>query len=884
MRELWRKLWALARREALNRDLEEEMRAHLEMRAQDYMRAGASAEEAQSMAQRRFGNRTRVAEDSRKAWSFAAAESILQDLRYGARGLRRNPGFALTAILVIAVGMGTTTAMFSVVDRLLFRSLPYPNADELVAVGIRHPLMDGEFLVANDYLYLREKLTGKDTPFQAVTSWTGIADCDLTEQNPLRLACAQVEWSFLPTFGIQPVTGRNFTRDEDQQYAPTVVLISYGLWQSRFGGDPLTLGRTMVVDGVSVRIIGVLPRDFELPTLEHADLLVPQALHMQHYSPDETGRPLRVFGRLKTGITVERAGAMLQPFFGFAIQHFLGPRLGEKAAVALHSVRDFQIHDVRLASWILFGTTLAILLIGCANIANLLLARFAVRQREFAMRRALGAGRARLVRQSLTESLLLCGLGAAVGCGLAWTLLRALRTLAPGGIPRIAQASMDMRALLFTLAATLVCGIALGLAPAFSSLNLETVSAWRTAAASRHGLRRMLAAAQVAISLVLLSDAGLLIESLWKISQLSPGVNTDQVVTADITVGAPQYATQARRQQFFDDLMQRLHANPLVTAVAISDTVPPSGFLHNHPFSGLHVVGRPPMDPGVGGVVWRRTVSPEYFTAVGIPMIRGRGFSGQDLTSAENGMVLSATLARRLFPSEDAIGHAIDVPQKGGKNTMVIGVAADAENTGTPGQSEPEYYLLRKPIQSGAGAAPQMAGGPAQAVDSLQSDSHLIARALHVYDGEGYLIVRSPARADAVARWIRSEAAALDSTVPVTIATMRQRVRTVSARPRFEAFLLSLFAAIGLLLAAFGLYGLIGFLVVQRTQEIGVRMSLGATPRGIAAMVVRDGLRWTAAGVTLGLGGAALTARYLGGMLFGVRAENPIIFGIAGAC
>jgi predicted permease len=810
--------------------------------------------------------------------SVELLRSILQDARYALRGLRRNPSFAATAILIVAVGMGATTAMFSVVDRLLFRGLPYADGERLAAVGIRHPLFDAQFLIANDYLYLRDRLKPAETPFAAVTSWTGVADCDLTENNPQRVACAQVEASFLPTFGIQPAAGRNFTREEDRQFAPTVVLISYALWQSRFAGDPEAVGKTLSVDGAPAKIVGVLPRDFELPTLERADLVVPQALHMLTYTPNDTGRPLRVFGRLKAGITIERARAILQPYFRFATQS-LTPAQRKQARISVDSVRDFQIHDVRLASWVLFGTTLAILLIVCANVANLLLARYGARQREFAMRLALGAGRARLVRQTLTESLLLALCGAAGGCVLAWTMLRALRALAPGGIPRIAQATLDGRVLLFTLLATMACSLVLALAPAFSSLNAEALAGWRSGV-SRHGIRRVLATAQIAVSLVLLSDAGLLITSLWRIARLSPGVDTEQVVTADITVGPPRYATTGVRQQFFDNLAARLRANPLVSAVAIGDTVPPSGFMHNHPFTGLHIPGRPPDPTGTGGVVWRRTVSPGYFRALGIPILRGRAFGEGDLASGENVMVISATLARRLFGTNDVLGRVIQIPNRGWPSFTVIGVAADTDNTGTPGQSEPEYYLLRKPQ---AAAAAAIAQSPRGNDALLGGDASLIARALHAYDGEGFLIVRSAARPDAVAHWIRSEAAAMDSTVPVAVASMRQRVRAVSDRPRFNAFLLTLFAAIGVLLAAFGLYGLIGFLVVERTREIGIRMALGATPRGIARLVLGDGLRWTAAGVLLGLAGAAVTARSLTGILFGVSAANPAIFGFAAA-
>jgi len=814
--------------------------------------------------------------------------SFFSEIRFAARGMRRNPAFASTAILILAVGMGATTAIFSVVDRLLFRGLPYADAERLVALGIRHPLLDGEFLVANDYLYLRERMRPDETPFTAVTSWTGVADCDLTEERPQRLACAQVESSFLPTFGIRPVVGRNFTREDDLPNAPTVTLISYGLWQSRFAGDPRALGRTMIVDGVTAQVVGVLPRDFELPTLQRADMLVPQALRILHYTPGETGRPLRVFGRLKPGVTTERARAMLQPYFRYALE-FMTPQQRKQAVVSLASVRDFQIHDVKLASWVLFGATLAILLIVCANVANLLLARFAARQKEFAMRLALGAGRMRLAGQTLAESLLLCVSGAAAGCGLAWAMLATLRALAPAGIPRIAQAALDGRVLLFASAATLVCGFVLGLAPVLSSLKMETLAGWRTAG-QRHGMRSALAAAQIAVSLVLLSDAGLLLESLWRITQIAPGVDTEQVLTADITVGAPRYPNPVLRQQFFDDLTARLRANPLVLAVAVSDTVPPSGFMHNHPFSGLHVEGRPPMETGTGGVVWRRTVSPGYFKALGIPIVHGRGFREDDLASKQNVMVISATLAKRLFPGEDPLGRIIRIPNLRWVPGAVVGVAADADNSDAPGQSEPEYYLLRKPLGpppssvDASTVARALSGSTTRGNDALLGgDASLIARALHAYDGEAYVIVRSSARPDAVAQCIREAAASLDSTVPVTVATMRQRVRAVSARPRFDAFLLALFAGVGVLLSAFGLYGLVGYLVVRRTQEIGVRMALGATPRKIAGLVLSDGLRWTAAGVVMGLAGAALTARSLAGILFGVHPENLAIFALAAA-
>ena len=307
--ELFRRLHALLQRERLDADLRQEMRTHQELRSDRYMQQGLSPDEARRLAQRQFGNRTALLERAGEARGFPRLEGFIQDLRYGARGLRRNPAFSLTAIFIIAVGIGATSAVFSVVDRLLFRSLPYPDSDRLVSIGIRHPILDGEFLLANDYLHLREQ----QGPFAAVTSWTGMGDCDLTEQNPLRLSCAQVESTFLPTFGIQPVLGRNFTPAEDRPDARKVALIAYGLWQSRFGGDPHAIGKTIPIDGVLTEVVGVLPRDFELPTLQRADLIVPQAVKLLQYRPGETGRPLRVFARLNDGVTVEQARAMLLP-------------------------------------------------------------------------------------------------------------------------------------------------------------------------------------------------------------------------------------------------------------------------------------------------------------------------------------------------------------------------------------------------------------------------------------------------------------------------------------------------------------------------------------------------------------------------------------------
>ena len=787
---------------------------------------------------------------------------MLQDLLFVLRGLRRNASFSLTVILIVAAGIGTTTAVFSVVDRLLFRSLPYPEPDRLASVGMTFTLMDGDFMIANDYLHLRDGRSG----FAALTSWRGLADCDLTEQNPQRLACAEVERTFLSTFGIRPLLGREFTPEEDRRNGPKIAIVSYGFWQSRFGGSADALGKKISIDGAPTEIVGVLPPEFELPTLTHADLLVPQALAVTAYVPGQSSGPVRVFGRLKPGVSLEQAREMARPYLEESIQTNLPRARWNEAQVDIRSLRDFQIHDVRLASWVLFAALISILLIVCANVANLMLARSISRQRELAIRAALGASRARLMRQGLTESLVLSGIGGIAGCGLAGALLRIFKVLAPSGIPRMQQASLDMRVLLFALAMAIACGILFGIAAA--ATTPEGLAGSRTFGGSRQSLRHALSAAQLALSLILLSAAGLLLRSLWNLQNVATGLDSRQVVAADITVGPLRYPNTASRQQFFDDLTNRLRRFPGVSAVAISDTLPPTGFVHSRPLSALRALGMPPAEQTSGRIVAWRFVSPEYFRALGIRILQGRPFQETDVTSNENVIIISASLARHLFGSTDPLGQAVSLFRAPGAESpqyTVVGVAEDVKNNGLTAPADAEYYVPRKRI----------------ADPNAGRDASMAARALHQYDGEAFVTVRSASRPDIVTNWIRTEIAAMDPTVPAIIGPMQQRLGQVSERPRFSAALLSLFAAVGVMLAAAGLYGLMSFLVSRRTQEVGVRMALGATPGRIALLVLGHALRWSAVGVAIGVAGSIAAARVLRSLLFGVSASDPAMIGAA---
>ena len=769
---------------------------------------------------------------------------LAQDLRYAARGFVRSPTFTIAAVFAIALGTGAGSAVFSVVDRILFRSLPYQQADRLVSFGFVAPIIPQEFMLGTDYVEWR----ARQQPFESISSWTGVTDCDLTTANPVRVACAQVEARFLSTLGIRPIAGRNFTRDEDRPNAPPVALLSYGLWRSRFGGDRHVVGKTIPLDGQSVTILGVLPLEFEMPTLEHADILVPQALDEEQQHRPNAGRPLWSIARLKPGVTPAQAAASLQPLFLESLQFVPGP-FRKEVTLRVRFLRDRQIHDARLASWTLLGAVLAVLSIACANVANLLLARAATRQRELAVRLALGASRGRLVRQTLTESLLLAAIGGLAGCLLAAALLRVFVTIAPEGIPRLQQATVDLRVLLFSLTISLASGIVFGLAPALEHPRAETLAGWRSLGSRQYLFRHGLVAAQICASLVLLTGASLLLRSLWNLQNQPLGIRTGRVLTATVTLGQKSYGEPASQLAFFEELERRLHRIPGVTQLAVSDSLPLGGFKRSMIYSVIDVAGRPRSAEGTGGMVTWRAITPGYFAALGIPILRGRGFQEGDRDPHQNPVILSDALARRMFPSEDPIGKRIQ-PGRSGPWRTVIGVAGNVKNSALSEPDQPEYYLVRKhsPGQLGRTAT---------------------------------VILSGPIDPAALARWVRAEVAALDPTLPVNVETLNQRAGKLAQRPRFNAWLLGLFAGMGLLLSAIGLYGVVSFLVAQRTREIGVRMALGATPAAVARLVLGHAARWTLTGAALGVIGSFFAARWLEAMLFHVSARDPWILAAA---
>lgn len=764
--------------------------------------------------------------------------TLWQDVRYSLRILAKAPGFAAVAILTLAVGIGATSAVFSVVDRILFRSLPYPSDEQLVSFGLLAPIEPREFMLAKDYVAWR----AEQTPFQSMTTFTpGGADCDLTEHNPVRLSCALVEQTFLPTFGIQPIAGRNFTKEEDRPHAARVVLLTYGLWKSRFAGDPGVVGTSISIDGQPTTVIGVLPASFEMPTLGKADMLLPQALDEAALQGSGPQPVLRAFARLKPGVTIAQSQAALQPLYENSLEH-VPLHFRKEVRLSVRSLRDRQVADAKAASWILLASVMAVLLVACTNVANLLLARATSRQKELAVRAALGASSARLVRQSLTESLLLGVIGGTLGCWFAYSLLQLFESIAPEGIPRLQQAGLDVRVLLFTLAVALASGLLFGLAPATRKATPELLAGKDARQTSRGFLRQILVASQVAMSLILLTGAGLLLQSLWKLQNVSLGMDAQNVVTAEIALPEYRYPNALKQVAFFDRLETELRQMPGVIALGVSDTLPPYGGSQARIYSRIEVPGRPRMAEGTGGMVGLRAVTPGYLPALGVSIVRGRGFTGNDRGDRSNPVVISEAFARKLFPGEDSLGKNFRVGSEEPWMT-VVGVAADVRNNGLAEPSDPEYYVPWKADLEG-------------------------------YYRVGHVTVRTPMAPETVATWIRQEMASLDPAVPVTLDTMSHRVSKLSQRPRFNALLLTLFAGIAVALAAIGIYGVVGFLVTQRTPEIGVRMALGASPRAIFKLILSSVAQWTIAGALLGLLGSWYAAKLLQSLLFQVSARD----------
>jgi putative ABC transport system permease protein len=828
-------------------DLDEEIEFHLEQAITTRIAAGMDPAEARRQALIEFGGIERTREQcdyQRPGWWVG---TVMQDVHYAFRGFGRNPLFTISVLITLALGIGATTAVFSVVDRILFRPLPYAEPNRIVSLGFVHPLERQEFVMGRFYVEWQKE----QTAFSALAAQsTGVHNCDLVESDPMQLSCISFQASFLPLFGISPVLGRNFLPEEDRPNGPRVVMISYGLWRAHYNSDPHILDRLIDVDGNPARVVGVLSKDFQFPTLESADIVTPLAFNpvVQQTVNGGLGDPMRVFARLKPGVSVEQAYAQMQPLFDGDLK-WLPPMAKNETRLSIRTLRDRETQDARPVAWILFGFVLAVLLIACANVAGLMMARGAGRQREFAIRSAIGAGRGRLIRQGLTEALVLSIAGGLVGLAIAQALIMVFVRLAPTGIPFISKAHLDLRIAVFAALVSCLCGVIFGFAAALQKPGLAALNAKASMSRNHAIVRRSLVTAQIAISIILLSGATLLLRSFTKVEEQNLGMQTDGVLTVKVALPWWRYNTNQKVMDFYLRLESSLRRLPGTRAVGITDSIPPGGWQDDFRFSDLHVQGKPPFPPGTGGTVAGRSVTPDYFRALNIPIVRGRNFADQDRTGDEREVILSRLLAERLFPDEDPIGKRLlpgaHISRAG---ATVVGVADNVKNGGLTEQSDPEMYTLRRSVDSG------------------WDEDHLM------------VIVDSAMPMAAIEPWVRSEVSSIDRTIPVEMEPLNQSVNRLADRPRFETTLIGFFALTGLVLAVVGLYGLIAFMTTLRTHEIGVRMALGATRGNILRLIANDGLRMVLVGLAGGLGTALALSRMLKMLLFQVSVYDPLTY------
>jgi putative ABC transport system permease protein len=833
-------------------EVEEELQFHLERATEFNLAAGMDPEEARRQARIQFGAVEAAREQSHEQKPGWWLGTLVQDVRYALRGFRRSPAFALTVIATLALGIGATTAVFSVVDRILFRSLPYANDDRLVSVGLVQSLERQEFTLGGFFYEWRDN----QKPFASLTFERGVNECNLTESNPVHLQCAVVAQNFLSTLGIAPVLGRNFVPDEDLPNVAKVALISQGLWLSRFNRDPAVLNKTIMLDEHPMRIIGVLPQNFEMPRLQPADIVVPAQMDVaaQHTVNSGIGLPMWAFARLKPGVSVQQAKDELQPLYQHT-QQWIPKEIRQGFHLQVRSIRDRQMQEAYQVAWVLFGAVFAVLLIACANVASLFSARGLARERELALRSALGASRTRLIRQTLTEALLLAIAGAAAGCLLAELLLRIFVAIAPSGLPFLAQAQLDMRISLFSLLLALICAAIFGIVPALQNPNVTRLVAKQTGSTVHARLRRFLVAAQIAISVILLSGASLLLQSFRNLEHQNLGMQTRNVLIVHIPLNGERYPTGQAYMDFYlraEDALRRL---PGVTAVGMTNSLPPDGNSWHEAmgYSDIVVAGRPHTPPAAGGTVVFRSVTPGYFRVLKIPILEGPGFAEEDRQSTGHPVILSQLLASRLFPEGNAIGQhmqrAIFNPYLtlDGAVYSIVGIAGNVKNAGLAGQDDPEFYILKTSHREG-------------------------------WDGHHFFLLDTAFPASVIAPRIRTQVAHLEPNAPVEIETLSRDVDKLADRPRFETALLGFFAACGLLMAIIGLYGVISYVATQRTQEIGVRMAVGATRADILRLIAMEGIHLIVLGGGFGLGAALAAAQLLKSLTFHVGPRDPATY------
>jgi putative ABC transport system permease protein len=847
MMPLWRWLSSLSRnifhKARLDEDLDEEVRAYVELLADEKSRQGLDAQQARRASLLEVGGIEQIKEQVRDVRRGAMIESILQDLRYGVRVLIKNPAFTAVAVLTLALGVGANTAIFSVVNAVLLRPLPYPDAQQLVWIWETHPNIKVEPASLPNFTDWKNQAGS----FEGMAAFISSTLALTGEGEPERIPTAFVVGDLFSVLGVSPALGRSFLAEEDKPGNARVVILSHAMWQRRFGGDRNIINKSITLSGNPYTVIGVLPQGFKHP--ESGQRKLPELYAPLGRAPESAGRRsdfLGVVARMKPGVSLTQAQVEMNTITARLSQQY--PDSNANWGVTLLPLHERVTGDVSRALWLLMGVVGFLLLIACVNVANLMLARSAARGQEIAIRRALGADRLRLVRQFLTESVLLSLVGGALGLLLAKWGITALTSLSPGNIPRLDEVRLNWPVLVFTLAASLLTGLVFGLFPALNATNPNlTASLKEGGRGSTEGsrsarLRRALVVSEIAIALMLLVGAGLMVRSFMRLQEVDPGFQPERVLAVDVALPGAKYKEDERVVGFFDQFLSRVKTQTGVESVAAISTLPLSG---SGDIITFEIEGKTALADSGSVDAEYRIATPGYFRTMRIPLVKGNEFTERDTKDAPYAMVINETFARRFFPNEEPIGKRINFGGTESPWRTIVGMVKDVRLQSLDTEPYPQMYVA-------------LAQAPRRSMT---------------------MVVRTASDPLSVIPFVRNELATLDKDQPLyNVRTMQQVMSESTARRRFNMMLIAIFAFLGLVLASVGIYGVISYSVTQRTHEIGVRMALGAEARDILKMIVRQGMGMVILGVGLGLGGAFGLTRVMSSLLFGVSPTDLFTF------
>jgi predicted permease len=842
LRNIYHRVIGLFYKSAIERDMDDEMLFHIRMRAQQYIDAGMQPDEATRKARKQFGNLGLIKEKGRSVKGGGLMEEFLRDLRYAARTFSKNMGFTAVAVVTLALGIGANTAIFSVVNSVLLKPLPYPEPDRIVRAYWKWGDGETESVTATQYDFWKD---ARSFELTAAYAGSGGGYNLLGGSQPLRVTGESVSEPFFRVLGINPALGRTFTKEEDSRNGPCAAIISDGLWRRNFGADPAALGKSVSLNGQPCPIVGILPAGFQYE--EPIDVFTPLRIRVD---PRDKGHNSDMVARLKPGIPLSQAQAEMDamlPQFRAQFPNHIGLK---ERGIRLLTLRDSLVDDVRQNLLLMFGAVAFVLLIACANVANLLLARAAARRGEMAVKIALGAGRARLIRQLMTENLLLALIGSALGIVLASWGVPLLLAISPDSLPRSTEVRLDGKAVLFALAAAVFTSILFGVWPALQASRLDVGNTLKSASGrssgSRFGAggRGLLMITEVALSVVLLAGAALLIRSFVKLNSVDLGFNPANLTAMQISLNSSKYLTTASVVDLENRINEKISALPGVQSVATVPGLPLERGLNNY----VYLAGG---DPEHGHSVDVRAITRDYFQTMGISVVNGRSFTAAEIESTDaNYIVINERMAKLFWSNKNPVGEQLTT---GNNNSEVIGVVRNIKERSLEASVIPTFYI----------PASHLSDGMTVASNGWFPTSWLI---------------RTSGSAE-LGTALRSIVKEADPTLPISsIRPMNQVISNSVKDKRFLMILMAAFAALALLLTTVGLFGVISYQISQRTQEIGIRVALGATTASILKLVVGRGMTLTLIGMAVGLLSAYWLTKLMTDLLFGITPTDPLTF------